>query len=86
MSFARTFEELYKALEVKAPTKKLADAPQMKALKINLPNVTVYEKRRGILSKESEVGRWKLIEKELLDRGLPLGIGKRAMKSFRPTQ
>lgn len=39
------------------------------------PNVMVLPRRETPVDKEKEVGRWKLIEKELTERGLPV-LGK----------
>lgn len=57
-------------------TKKLVEELEAKGLLADLPNVTVYPKRVGPVDKEKMVGRWKIIEKELTARGLPvLGTG-----------
>ncbi|PHH77746.1 hypothetical protein CDD80_260 [Ophiocordyceps camponoti-rufipedis] len=37
----------------------------------SLPNVTVHKQRVGIITKETNLGRWKLIQQELGKRGLP---------------
>ncbi|KAK5047226.1 hypothetical protein LTR84_006748 [Exophiala bonariae] len=44
------------------------------------PNVMVLPRRETPVDKEKEVGRWKLIEKELIERGLPV-LGKYAQQS-----
>ncbi|RDA95419.1 hypothetical protein CP533_5386 [Ophiocordyceps camponoti-saundersi (nom. inval.)] len=36
-----------------------------------LPNVTIHSRRVGLITKETSIGRWKVIEKELEKRGLP---------------
>ena len=41
------------------------------------PNVMVLSRRETPVDKEKEIGRWKLIEKELTERGLPV-LGNRA--------
>ncbi|KAK0743021.1 hypothetical protein B0T18DRAFT_489865 [Schizothecium vesticola] len=57
-------------------TKKLVEELEAKGLLAGLPNVTVFAKRVGPVDKERMVGRWKIIEKELTARGLPvLGTG-----------
>jgi hypothetical protein len=38
----------------------------------SLPNVKVYDRRVTPIDKEKAVGRWKVIEKELNERGLPV--------------
>lgn len=37
----------------------------------NFPNVQISPKRLTMVAKETEIGRWKLIEAELAKRGLP---------------
>jgi len=37
-----------------------------------LGNVQVYSRRRTPIHKQKEIGRWKLIEQELQERGLPV--------------
>ncbi|PHH89342.1 hypothetical protein CDD83_6241 [Cordyceps sp. RAO-2017] len=37
-----------------------------------LPNVTVHERRIGMVEKETAIGRWKVIEEELKKRDLPV--------------
>jgi len=39
-----------------------------------LPNVTIHSSKLTLVDKETQVGRWKLIEQELADRGLPLEV------------
>lgn len=39
------------------------------------PNVMVLPRRETPVDKEKEVGRWKVIEQELIERGLPV-LGK----------
>ena len=44
----------------------------------SLPNVEVVPRRFTPIDKEKEIGRWKVIEKELVRRGLPVtgnGVG-----------
>ena len=36
------------------------------------PNATVHASRRTPIHKDKEVGRWKVIENELVSRGLPV--------------
>lgn len=47
-----------------------------------LPNISIYGKRRTPVDKERSVGRWKVIEKELRERGLPV-FGKEELNSMR---
>lgn len=37
-----------------------------------LPNVKIYSKRVTEMQKEKEIGRWKVIEYALRERGLPV--------------
>ena len=39
---------------------------------LRLSNIRVYEKRITSVDKEKSIGRWKLIEKELQERELPV--------------
>ena len=56
--------------------KKLAEEIQTRGELLDLPNVHVYERRITPVDKENMVGRWKIIERELQKRGLPvLGTG-----------
>lgn len=48
------------------------------------PNVKVVSKRVGMIDREREVGRWKLIEKELQYRGLPVTGKDKAPRSSLP--
>jgi Ribosomal subunit 39S len=58
---------------VKPPKpRKLIDALQQKEELLNLPNVSIYAKRVTPIDKHKSVGRWKVIEQELIDRGLPV--------------
>ncbi len=57
---------------MKAKAKKLADSEQLQALKADIPNVTVHPNRQTVIHKEKAVGRWKVIEEELMKRDLPV--------------
>lgn len=39
---------------------------------VSLPNVELRDRRYTPIDKEKEIGRWKVIEKELKARGLPV--------------
>lgn len=52
--------------------KKLADALVRDAKLTGLPNVKIYDRRVTPIDKERSLGRWKVIEKELQARGLPV--------------
>ncbi len=54
-----------------APTK-LAQALLDDDRLTSLPNVKVFPRRVTPIDKERAVGRWKVIEKELVARGLPV--------------
>ena len=57
---------------VKKPKpKKLADTLLANEL-VDLPNVEIRDRRYTPIDKEKEVGRWKVIERELRLRGLPV--------------
>ncbi|KAK0644196.1 hypothetical protein B0T16DRAFT_447920 [Cercophora newfieldiana] len=62
---------------VKPPkAKKLVEDIKAKGDLLELPNVHVYPRRITPVDKQNMVGRWKIIERELQKRGLPvLGTG-----------
>ena len=72
ISNAKTLADLHAALKTKEPPKRLAKTDQMKRLGANIPNVVVHASRRTPIHKEKDVGRWKIIEDELLARDLPV--------------
>ena len=39
---------------------------------VRLPNVQILPRRYGLIEREMEVGRWKVIQEELEKRGLPV--------------
>jgi hypothetical protein len=51
---------------------KLFDALAEREDLVTLPNVKIFNRRITPIDKEKNVGRWKIIEKELLSRGLPV--------------
>jgi hypothetical protein len=57
------------------PTK-LADRLILDNVLPSFPNVKVVPKKVSGIDKQKAVGRWKVIEQELLDRGLPVVWGK----------
>jgi hypothetical protein len=56
----------------KPKPKKLADILLARADLMALPNLEIFPHRHTPIDKEKEVGRWKVIEKELEERGLPV--------------
>ncbi|KAK5132822.1 hypothetical protein LTR08_008623 [Meristemomyces frigidus] len=72
ISKSPTLAHLYHALLAKPKPKRLAQTPQLKRLNINIPNATVHAGRQTPIHKDKEVGRWKVIENELINRGLPV--------------
>lgn len=72
VSSATTLEDLYNAFKTKEKIKKLAQTPQLKQVSEQLPNVKVHASRRTPVHKEKEIGRWKIIEDELVLRDLPV--------------
>ena len=47
------------------------EAPELFSTEF-LPNVKVYDRRITPIDKEKMVGRWKVIERELIERDLPV--------------
>ena len=65
-------KHLLNYLVEKPNPKKLADRLLSRAELTTSPNVQIYDRRYTPVDKEKEVGRWKVIEKELQRRGLPV--------------
>lgn len=84
ISSARTLADLYTAYKTKAAPKKLAKTAEMMTLRESAPNVTVKERRQTPIHKEKAIGRWKVIEEELIARDLPV-TGTR-WKGARPSR
>jgi hypothetical protein len=72
ISSATSMSDLYQALKTRPAPERLARAQQLKKVKKDLPNVTVHDHRRTPIHKHKDVGRWKVIEEELINRGLPV--------------
>ena len=69
---------------VKKPKpKKIAEALLKSNAVVELPNVHVLDKRYGIIHREIEVGRWKVIKEELERRGLSLVGSKTVHNALR---
>lgn len=61
---------------VKKPKpKKLAESLMTDEMLSSLPNVKMMNRRYTPIDKEKEVGRWKVIEAELISKGLPVTGG-----------
>ena len=67
-----TTKQLVEHLVQKPKPKKLAELLLSKEDLISMPNVQIYDRRYTPIDKEKEVGRWKVIERELQKRGLPV--------------
>jgi hypothetical protein len=52
--------------------KKVIESLAQKQTLFDLPNVKIHARRVTPIDKERSVGRWKIIEKELETRGLPV--------------
>lgn len=71
VSRATTVEDLYNAYKTPVAPKKLHQQPQMKEVKVSIPNVKVHRKKQKMMHQERAIGRWKVIEQELEKRGIP---------------
>ena len=60
----------------KPKPKKLAEELLINEKITSLPNVRVSERKPSFVEKETEIGRWKVIEAELNRRGLPLEVNR----------
>ncbi|KXS98638.1 hypothetical protein AC578_10048 [Pseudocercospora eumusae] len=74
ISKCKTAHDLFLAAQTKPPPKKLKDDPRVQELGASkeIPNVRVHATKRTSVHKETEIGRWKVIEDELKLRGLPV--------------
>jgi hypothetical protein len=72
VSNATTMQGLYNGLKIRPESEKLWQAQELKKLDVALPNVTVHKVRQTPIHKHQQVGRWKVIEEELITRGLPV--------------
>lgn len=52
--------------------RKVSEALAQKQDLLKLPNVTVSSRRITPIDKETAIGRWKVVEQELIERGLPV--------------
>lgn len=80
ISNANTLRDLFKSLRVKETSKKLAQRPKIKEVQKAMPNVKIYPRKRTMIDKEKDVGRWKIIEDELRARHLPVTGKERKWK------
>ena len=69
---ADTMEDLYNSLKVKEKPKKLAQDEELKQSIKTAANVKIQGSRRTPVHKEKDIGRWKVIEDELILRDLPV--------------
>lgn len=68
----QTVKSLLSRLTTPPKPAKLVEALVQKEQLTSLPNVNIFGRRITPIDKEVRVGRWKLIEKELSRRGLPV--------------
>lgn len=69
---SHTVRSLLAHLSRKPKPAKLFDELVQKDDLVNLPNVKVFDRRITPIDREKIVGRWKIIERELTSRGLPV--------------
>lgn len=67
-----TAKALVGHLVKKPKPKKLVESLLVNERLTALPNVQIFDRRYTPIDKEKEIGRWKVIEKELQRRGLPV--------------
>lgn len=72
ISSANTSKALLSHLITPPRPRKLVQILEKKENLMTLPNVAVYPSRITPVDRERSVGRWKVIEKELQERGLPV--------------
>lgn len=67
-----TVRQLINHLAQPPKPKKLIEEIEASGILKDLPNVQVFPRRVTPVDKEKMVGRWKIIERELQKRGLPV--------------
>ncbi|RMY64088.1 hypothetical protein D0862_15328 [Hortaea werneckii] len=74
LSTSTTLADLWSHFAIPPVPKKLAHTKPLQKLATNAhtPNVTVHTRRQTPIDREKNVGRWKVIEEELVQRGLPV--------------
>lgn len=72
MNSTNTVRSLLTRITQKPKPAKLFDALAERQDLVSLPNVKIFNRRITPIDREKMVGRWKIIEKELNSRGLPL--------------
>lgn len=74
LSTSATLADLWSHYAVPTTPAKLAHTKPLQKLATNpqTPNVTVHTRRQTPIDREKNVGRWKVIEEELVQRGLPV--------------
>jgi Ribosomal subunit 39S len=68
----RTVKSLLVHLVKPPKPKKLVEALVKKRDLVSLPNVKIFDRRVTPIDRERSVGRWKIIEKALEAKGLPV--------------
>lgn len=72
----KSAKALFGYLVKKPKPKKLVQTLMVDEELISLPNVKIFNRRYTPIDKEKQVGRWKVIEKELIKQGLPVTGGQ----------
>ncbi|KAG4429057.1 hypothetical protein IFR05_015461 [Cadophora sp. M221] len=78
---SKTASTILKLLIIPPKPRKLVDALSQKEDLVTLPNVSIFASRITPVDKERSLGRWKVIEKELEARGLPV-TGHEAKRAY----
>lgn len=87
LNSAASLRDIRQVLLFKPEAKKLAEALKEEEDIKELSNIKVHSRRVTPIDKEKAVGRWKIIEQELIDRGLPVtGHSGRAKKVQRQAE
>ncbi|KAK4553556.1 hypothetical protein LTR86_009352 [Recurvomyces mirabilis] len=73
LNSSHTLSDLYSHLTAKKKSPTLARAPEIRRLKAtSAANVSFVPRKVTMIDREKKVGRWKVIEEELIARGLPV--------------
>ncbi|KAK0104576.1 hypothetical protein ONS95_004862 [Cadophora gregata] len=72
LNSSKTASALLKFLIIPPKPRKLVEVLSQKEDLVTLPNVSIYARRITPIDRERSLGRWKVIEKELEEKGLPI--------------
>ncbi len=72
MARIHSVDDLVQQLKRPPPPRRLVDILRADPRLTALPNVEIFDRRQTPIDRETELGRWKVIEQELARRELPI--------------